>query len=157
MSGNGKKNENVNNGNGENGTNNNNNGKKETNKETNNSKKETNNNNNGNNSKSTSFIKGSTTTKIVIGIVSIISFSMFIASFVSTAQIVGGKDDWNLIQSQVGKILILTLIGTVCFTIAVMVFCHTLEDPDIIYILIPIACISLGLSYSALAISAISR
>jgi hypothetical protein len=141
----GNNNNNRNNENGENVTENNNGKNKKSVTENNNNGKNkksvtengrTNENNNGKKETSTSFIKGSTTTKIVIGIVSIISFSMFIASFVSTAQIVGGKDDWNLIQSQVGKILILTLIGTVCFTIAVMVFCHTLEDPDIIYILI---------------------
>ena len=106
---------------------------------------------NSTNSKNTSI------TTVLLGIVSVIAIGMFIAAFVTTSQMVGSKDDWNLIQAQVVKILVLTLIGTVCFTIAIMIFCHTLNPTDIIYVLIPISCLSIGLSYSALAISAISR
>ena len=106
---------------------------------------------NSTNSKNTSI------TTVLLGIVSVIAIGMFIAAFVTTSQMVGSKDDWNLIQAQVVKILVLTLIGTVCFTIAIMIFCHTLNPTDIVYVLIPISCLSIGLSYSALAISAISR
>ena len=101
--------------------------------------------------------KNKTITTVSLCIMSLIAIGMFIGSFVTTSQMLGSKDDWNLIQAQVVKILILTLIGTVCFTIAIMIFCHTLEQGNIIYVLVPVSCISIGLSYSALAISAISR
>lgn len=110
-----------------------------------------------NSSQNSTNSKNTTITTVLLGIVSVIAIGMFIAAFVTTSQMVGSKDDWNLIQAQVVKILVLTLIGTVCFTIAIMIFCHTLNPTDIIYVLIPISCLSIGLSYSALAISAISR
>ena len=95
-------------------------------------------------------------TAIIVAI-SIIAIIMFILSFVNTAKFVGRKDDWNQIQSEVTKILIYTVIGTICFTIASLIFYTQQKDSNIMYFVIPVSCMALGLSYSALAVSAISR
>lgn len=93
----------------------------------------------------------------IIIIISILAIIMFIVSFVNTAKFVGRKDDWNQIQSEVTKILIYTIIGTICFTIASLIFYSQRKDGDIMYFVIPVSCMALGLAYSALAVSAISR
>jgi hypothetical protein len=87
---------------------------------------------------------------------SVISVALFIWSFVSMSQFVGSKDDWNLIQPQITKILILTLIGTFGLIIAALLY-FIQDSARTIYFILVLSCISLGLSYSALAISAISR
>jgi hypothetical protein len=87
---------------------------------------------------------------------SVISIALFIWSFVSMSQFVGSKDDWNLIQPQITKILILTLIGTFGLIIAALLY-FIQDSARTIYFILVLSCISLGLSYSALAISAISR
>jgi hypothetical protein len=90
---------------------------------------------------------------IVFGVISI---SMFISSFVSISNFVGSKDDWNLIKPQITKVLILTLIGT--FGLIITTLLYFIQDSaKTIYFILVLTCISLGLSFSALAISAISR
>lgn len=80
----------------------------------------------------------------------------YIWSFVSISNFVGSKDDWNAIKPQITKIWILTLIGSLCLFIASALY--VLQDPHkTMYFLLGISCLSLGLSYSALAISAISK
>ena len=93
----------------------------------------------------------------IIVIISILAIIMFIVSFVNTAKFVGRKDDWNQIQSQVTEILIYTIIGTICFTIASLIFYTQQKDSNIMFFVIPVSCMALGLSYSSLAVSAISR
>lgn len=105
-----------------------------------------------NTSKMTSVFSG----KIGIAIASIISIGMFIGSFVSISQFVGTKDDWNTIKPQLTKILILTLIGTFGFMIAALLF-FIQDSAKAMYFMIIITCLALGLSFSALAIAAISR
>lgn len=86
----------------------------------------------------------------------IISVAMFIAAFVNMSNFAGSKDDWNLIQPQIQKILIFTLIGTFGLIIAALLY--FIQDPArTTYFVLTICCLSLGLSFSALAISAISR
>jgi hypothetical protein len=87
---------------------------------------------------------------------SLVSIGMFIGSFVSMANFVGSKDDWNLIKPQITKILILTLIGTFGLIIAALLY-FIQDSARTIYFILVLSCISLGLSYSSLAISAISR
>jgi hypothetical protein len=92
----------------------------------------------------------------IIILFSAISISLFIASFVSMSQFVGSKDDWNVIQPQITKVLILTLIGTVGLMIASLLY-YIQDSAKTIYFILVLCCLSLGLSYAALAISAISR
>ena len=87
---------------------------------------------------------------------SIVSIGLFIGSFVSMSQFLGSKDDWNVIQPQVTKVLILTLVGA--FGLMVASFLYYIQDPaKTIYFILVLCCLSLGLSYAALAIAAISR
>lgn len=104
----------------------------------------------------TSKFKEHTQGKWGIIIFSIVSVGLFIGSFVSMSQFLGSKDDWNLIQPQVTKVLILTLIGTMGLMIASILY--YVQDPArTMYFVLVVCCLSLGLSYSALAIAAISR
>jgi hypothetical protein len=87
---------------------------------------------------------------------SLVSFCLFLGSFVSMSQFLGSKDDWNLIQPQITKVLVLTLIGT--FGLIVASILYYVQDPArTMYFVLVVCCLSLGLSYSALAIAAISR
>jgi hypothetical protein len=113
---------------------------------------------------STADVGGTTGSKLManakgmygILIFSVVSVSLFIWSFISMSQFVGSKDDWNLIQPQITKVLILTLIGTFGLIIAALLY--FIQDSErTIYFILVLSCLSLGLSYSALAISAISR
>jgi hypothetical protein len=90
---------------------------------------------------------------IIFGVVSV---GLFIGAFVNMSKFVGSKDDWNLIQPQITKILILTLIGT--FGLIVTSLLYFIQDSEkTIYFILVLSCVTLGLSFSALAISAISR
>ena len=86
----------------------------------------------------------------------LLSVGMFIGSFVSMSQFVGSKDDWNIIQPQITKILILTLIGTFGLIMASLLY-FIQDSAKTIYYILVVCCLSLGLSYASLAISAISR
>ena len=86
----------------------------------------------------------------------LLSVGMFIGSFVSMSQFVGSKDNWNVIQPQITKILILTLIGT--FGLIMASLLYYIQDPaKTIYFILILCCVSLGLSYAALSVAAISR
>jgi heme/copper-type cytochrome/quinol oxidase subunit 3 len=105
---------------------------------------------------SSTISKSFTGGNIMIGLFSITSVSLFIASFVTMTEFVGSKDDWNVIKPQITKVLLLTLIGT--FTLIVASLIYYIQDPaKTIYFILVLCCLSLGLSYAALAISAISR
>jgi hypothetical protein len=86
----------------------------------------------------------------------LLSIGMFIGSFVSMSQFVGSKDNWNVIQPQITKILILTLIGTFGLIMASLLY-YIQDSAKTIYFILVLCCLSLGLSYASLAISAISR
>jgi hypothetical protein len=91
-----------------------------------------------------------------IVIFTIIAISMFIASFVTMSNFIGSKDDWNIIKPQITKIIGYTLAGTVGLIIAS--FMYYIQDPQkTMYFILVLTCLSLGLSFSSLAISAISR
>lgn len=91
-----------------------------------------------------------------IVIFSLVSVSMFIWSFVSMSNFVGSKDDWNVIKPQITKIWILTLIGTFGLIVAALLY-FIQDSARTIYFILVLSCVSLGLSFSALAVSSISR
>ncbi len=104
---------------------------------------------------------GSTIKSMATGYGGIIGFTLlavglFIGSFVSMSNFVGSKDDWNLIQPQITKILILTIIGTFALIVAALLY-FIQDSARTIYFILVVSCLSLGLSFSSLAISAISR
>ena len=106
----------------------------------------------------TSGSKIASAAKGMTGIIifSVISIGLFIGAFVSMSKFIGSKDDWNTIQPQITKILILTLIGTFGLIIAALLY-FIQDSARTIYFILVLSCLSLGLSFSALAISAISR
>ena len=94
----------------------------------------------------------------MIGVIifGVISVGMFIGAFVSMSNFVGSKDDWNLIKPQITKIWILTLIGTFGLIIAALLY-FIQDSARTIYFILVLSCLTLGLSFSSLAIAAISR
>jgi hypothetical protein len=105
---------------------------------------------------SSTVSKAFTSGNIIIGLFTVTSISLFIASFVTMSQFVGSKDDWNIIQPQITKVLIFTIIGV--FGLIVASLMYYIQDPaKTIYFILVLCCVSLGLSYAALAIAAISR
>ena len=95
----------------------------------------------------------STTGMILCGLLAI---GLYIGSFVVISQFVGIRDSQNQIKPQVNKILGLSIGGSFLLFLALLLY--FIKDPgSIIYILLIITCITLALSYSALAVSAISK
>ena len=92
--------------------------------------------------------------KIVLS--GIIAVGLYIGSFVVISQFVGSRDSQNQIKPEINKILGLTIGGSFFLFLALLVY--FIKDPgNIIYIVLIMTCITLALSYSALAISAISK
>jgi hypothetical protein len=99
-----------------------------------------------------SFFTG---TPIVI-FLSLITLGLYVASLITTSKFLGSKDDWNVIQPQITLVLILSMIGTIIFTIAALLY--FIKNPDkAVYFGVVVSCISLGMAYSAISISAISK
>ena len=86
----------------------------------------------------------------------IIAVSMFLYAFYDFTQFMGSSDRWNMLQPQILKTLILTIVGTVALTIAAL-FYFTQSPQKAIYFVIVMSSLSFCLSYGALAIGAISR
>jgi hypothetical protein len=108
-----------------------------------------------------SIAVGSKVKDIAVGkwsmlIASIISIGLFLASFISMTQFAGSKDDWNLIKPQITKVLIFSLIGTFALIIASLLY-FIQDSAKAIYFILVVCCLSLGMSFSALAVAAISR
>ena len=91
-----------------------------------------------------------------IGIPALLSIGLYIGSFVIISQFVGSRDGQNQIKPQINQILGLTIAGSFALFLALLMY--FIKDPgNIIYIVLIMTCITLALSYSALAISAISK
>ena len=91
-----------------------------------------------------------------IGIPALVASILYITSFVMISQFVGSKDSQNQIKPEINTILGLTILGSFVLFLALLMY--FIKDPgNIIYIVLVITCITLALSYSALAISAISK
>lgn len=103
-----------------------------------------------------SRVKDAVTGKWAVGISGLTAISLLIAAVVTMSQFAGSKDDWNLIQPQIVKVLILTLIGTACLTVSALLY-FTQDSARAIYFILVMVCVSLGLSFSAVAVAAISR
>jgi len=91
-----------------------------------------------------------------IGIPALLSVGFYIASFAIISQFVGSRDGQNQIKPEINKILATTILGSFFLFLALLMY--FIKDPgNIIYIVLIMTCITLALSYSALAISAISK
>ena len=93
---------------------------------------------------------------LIVGLFTLTSIGLFVGSFVKMSSFVGSKDDWNVIQPQITLILGLTLGGTFALIVASGLY-YTQDPAKTIYFILALCCVSLGLSYAALATAAISR
>jgi len=100
-----------------------------------------------------SLLSGSTAGLIFFGL---LAAGLYIGSFVSISQFVGSKDNWNQIKDQIKKTWGLALGGSVALFLACLLY-FIQNREYVIYVILAISCITLGLSYSALAAAAISR
>lgn len=85
-----------------------------------------------------------------------IFLALFIAAFVQIQSFIGSKDDWNTLKPQLIKINLLVSFGIFAFTIASLIY-FTQDPQKAVYFTIIVSCISLGLSFMALSVAAISR
>ena len=84
-----------------------------------------------------------------------ISLVAFIVSFSFLISFLGSSDRYKEIQTQVYKVLIPVLIGVVLLLVGSIMY--AVSSPSIMYILTIVSFLSLGFSYSAIAISVISK
>ena len=99
----------------------------------------------------------SMTRNLPLIISAVLTAGFFITSFVLTSSALGSENTWEKIKREVmTKVWPLTLIGTLCLFITSAIY--ILQDPHkTMYFLLVVCCLALGLSYSALVISVISR
>ena len=100
--------------------------------------------------------KFASTTTIVIVFSSAIFIALFITAFVRMTQFLGSKDDWNDLKPKITEIILYIIFGVIAFTIASL-FYYVQNPPATAYFTLIVACMSLGFSYAALAVAAISR
>jgi hypothetical protein len=99
--------------------------------------------------KTNKFLYGS----IAAGVVFV---SFFIGAFASMSNFLGSKDDWNVLKPQLVKIWVLVLLGTIAFMIASLLYFYQDPQKSILFTIV-MTVLSLGLSFSALSVAAISR
>lgn len=106
---------------------------------------------------STTATASSKTYNYPLIISAVLTAGFFIASFILTSLTLGSDSGWEKIKREVmTKVWPLTLIGTLCLFITSAIY--ILQDPHkTMYFLLVVCCLALGLSYSALVISVISR
>jgi protein-S-isoprenylcysteine O-methyltransferase Ste14 len=82
--------------------------------------------------------------------------AMFIAAFVQMSKLLGSSDTWNDIKQQVSLNSIFIIVGTLAFMIATLLL--TKQYPNSLqWMPVIIASLSLGLSFGALSVAAITR
>jgi cytochrome bd-type quinol oxidase subunit 2 len=92
--------------------------------------------------------------KIIIGSC-VAAASLFIASFVVIATKVNNADNDRGVTPQMVKILILTMVGTILFSIAIFIVYNKHKEYTHIPLIL-MSTLAVGLSYAALCIAAIS-
>ena len=102
------------------------------------------------------FLSGISKEKVGAVLFGIVAIGLYVWSFVDMSKFIGSKDSWNQISSQVGKIWGLTLAGSFILFIAALLY-FVQDETKTIYFILALSCITRGLAYSALAISAISK
>ena len=88
---------------------------------------------------------------------SVLTVVFFVTSFILTSSALGSENTWEKIKREVmTKVWPLTLVGTLCLFITSALY--ILQDPHkTMYFLLVLCCLAVGLSYSALVISVISK
>jgi protein-S-isoprenylcysteine O-methyltransferase Ste14 len=82
--------------------------------------------------------------------------AMFIAAFVQMSKLLGSSDTWNDIKQQVSLNSIFIIVGTLAFMIATLLLIKQYPN-SLQWLPVIIASLSLGLSFGALSVAAITR
>jgi hypothetical protein len=80
---------------------------------------------------------------------------LLIAVFSLTANFVGTSSTWNAIGDKVNKIWVMSFFGSLLLFIVSIVYFNQ-DSPKTIYFILLLLCLTLGFSYSALAVAAIT-
>ena len=87
---------------------------------------------------------------------SVVSVGLLLISTILASQFLGNSDNWIQIKQKVTQLWIFTIIGTIALFIASLMYISKYKENANILFLIFI-CFSLGLSFSAFAMSAITK
>jgi len=94
--------------------------------------------------------------KYGMGIAFLAAIGLYVGSFATTAQFVGSKDDWNVIQPAIWRIFGYSVGGAFMLYIAYL-FYFMQDSVNVNYFLMGMSFITLALSFSAVAIASISK
>jgi hypothetical protein len=86
----------------------------------------------------------------------VIAIGFFLTSFAYFGKMMGSSDRWNELQPQIAKIMMFTIIGTIAIMVAALLY-FTQDPNKTIYFVLVLSCLSIGMSYAAVAVAAISR
>ena len=87
---------------------------------------------------------------------SLIGVGLYIGSFVQSVNYVGGKDDWNTIRTKIWTVVGLAIGGALALGLAAILY-FLANRENAVFFQIIVTTISLGISYSALAVAAMTR
>ena len=91
-----------------------------------------------------------------VGFFTLVAMTMYAFTFWNFIDFQGGADRWINLKPQLAKIGIYTVIATIALTVAALMY--FIQDPQkAIYFILVMTCAAVSMSYSALAIAAISR
>jgi len=91
----------------------------------------------------------------LIGAGIVAAASLVITSFALTAKFIGTSSTWNFIGSKLTSIWMVSMFGSLLLFFASALYFKK-DDPWTIYFILILLCLTLGFSYSALAVSAIT-
>jgi len=84
----------------------------------------------------------------------LIAICLYIASFVMSSQYMDQTADWNTIKTELRKIWIITVVGSITLLISISTLYNEVQARDrYMYLLLLIVCMSLGFAFCSLFIS----
>jgi hypothetical protein len=99
-----------------------------------------------------------TGSKVILGVVALVTFALYGFSFYSTSKFLGSADNWGLVQGEFPKIWAPALFGSISLFFACSLYFNQILEKDMmIYFVLGIACLSLCFSYTALAMAVITK
>lgn len=94
----------------------------------------------------------------VVIVFGIIALALYITTFVILGQNANSSDDWNAIKSNLTKVWIMSISASIALFIASTMYYKDAQGRDFfMYFILGIACLSLGLSFSAFSICMIAK
>ena len=89
---------------------------------------------------------------VIVGII------FYIVSFVTTSKFLGSSNNWNEIQPIIGSIIGPALAGCIVLCIALGIYINQMiNSVNVIYIIMVISILALSMSYTALALSVVTK